>query len=59
MLFRSVRRAQPLVAAQREQYLAQAQALKNAFGVRSQALDRLFSPDLVGVLACAPACALA
>ena len=51
----AVRRAEPLVAAQREQYLAQAQALKNAFGVRSQALDRLFSPDLV----CAPACALA
>ena len=55
----AVRRAQPLVAAQREQYLAQAQALKDAFGVRSQALDRLFSPDLAGALACAPACALA
>ena len=48
----AVRRAQPLVAAQRELYLAQAQALKDAFGVHSQALDRLFSPDLAGALAC-------
>ncbi len=39
----AVRRAEPLAAAQRELLLAQAQALKAAFGITSHSLDRLFA----------------
>ena len=39
----AVRRAEPLAAGQRDKLLAQAQALKDAFGIQSHSLDQLFS----------------